>query len=46
MLDGYFQHEDFAGHAGTIGPGDMQWMSAGRGIMVSCSISFLCEILR
>lgn len=33
MLDGQFQHEDFCGHAGKIGPGDLQWMIAGRGIM-------------
>lgn len=33
ILDGLSQHEDFAGHAGTIGPGDVQWMNAGRGIM-------------
>ncbi|KAH7049636.1 LOW QUALITY PROTEIN: pirin-like protein [Linnemannia elongata] len=30
MLEGQFQHEDFAGHKGTIGPGDLQWMTAGR----------------
>lgn len=23
MLDGFFNHEDFAGHAGKIGPGDL-----------------------
>ncbi|UZJ53203.1 hypothetical protein CBS101457_002523 [Exobasidium rhododendri] len=33
MLEGFFNHEDFAGHAGKIGPGDLQWMSAGKGIM-------------
>ncbi|KAF9117411.1 hypothetical protein BGX30_005520, partial [Mortierella sp. GBA39] len=33
MLEGQFQHEDFAGHKGTIGPGDLQWMTAGRGIV-------------
>ncbi|SPO27247.1 related to Pirin [Ustilago trichophora] len=33
ILDGQSQHEDFAGHAGTIGPGDVQWMNAGHGIM-------------
>jgi len=26
-------HEDFAGHSGEIGPGDVQWMTAGRGIV-------------
>ncbi|KAF9926079.1 hypothetical protein BGZ65_007440 [Modicella reniformis] len=35
MLEGQFQHEDFAGHKGTIGPGDFQWMTAGRGIVYS-----------
>ncbi|KAF9966557.1 hypothetical protein BGZ70_001966 [Mortierella alpina] len=35
MLEGQFQHEDFAGHKGTIGPGDLQWMTAGRGIVHS-----------
>ncbi|KAG0243815.1 hypothetical protein BGW41_001327 [Actinomortierella wolfii] len=33
MLQGHMSHEDFAGHRGTIGPGDLQWMTAGRGIM-------------
>ncbi|KAF9946090.1 hypothetical protein BGZ72_000680 [Mortierella alpina] len=32
---GQSQHEDFAGHKGTIGPGDVQWMTAGRGIVHS-----------
>ncbi len=27
------RHEDFAGHVGEIGPGDLQWMTAGRGIV-------------
>ncbi|KAF9128036.1 hypothetical protein BGW39_005377 [Mortierella sp. 14UC] len=35
MLEGRFQHEDFAGHSGVIGPGDVQWMTAGRGIVHS-----------
>ncbi|KAF9904413.1 hypothetical protein EC991_002687 [Linnemannia zychae] len=35
MLEGRFQHEDFAGHSGIIGPGDVQWMTAGRGIVHS-----------
>ena len=26
-------HEDFKGHKGTIGPGDIQWMTAGKGIV-------------
>ncbi|KAF9355099.1 hypothetical protein BGX34_010648 [Mortierella sp. NVP85] len=33
MLSGQMQHEDFSGHKGTIGPGDLQWMTAGRGIV-------------
>lgn len=35
VLTGKFCHEDFAGHQGTIGPGDLQWMTAGRGIVHS-----------
>nr|GLL29388.1 pirin-like protein [Ipomoea trifida] len=35
MLEGAFTHQDFAGHKGTIGAGDVQWMTAGRGIMHS-----------
>jgi hypothetical protein len=35
MLEGKMGHEDFAGHAGEIGPGDLQWMTAGRGIVHS-----------
>jgi redox-sensitive bicupin YhaK (pirin superfamily) len=26
-------HEDFKGHKGAIGPGDVQWMTAGKGIL-------------
>ncbi|CDR99536.1 related to Pirin [Sporisorium scitamineum] len=33
ILYGQSQYEDFAGHSGTIGPGDVQWMNAGHGIM-------------
>jgi redox-sensitive bicupin YhaK (pirin superfamily) len=33
MKSGVFQHEDFAGHSGKIGPGDVQWMTAGKGIV-------------
>lgn len=32
---GSFQHEDFCGHKGTISPGDLQWMTAGKGIVHS-----------
>jgi len=33
MLKGTFHHEDFKGHRGTINAGDVQWMTAGKGIM-------------
>jgi redox-sensitive bicupin YhaK (pirin superfamily) len=33
MLDGVMEHEDSAGHAGRIGPGDVQWMTAGSGVI-------------
>jgi len=33
MVEGSFCHEDFGGHKGVIGPGDLQWMTAGRGIL-------------
>ncbi|GAA5980091.1 hypothetical protein JCM5350_001760 [Sporobolomyces pararoseus] len=33
MLKGFFDHEDFVGHRGRIGPGDLQFMIAGKGIM-------------
>ncbi|CAI9117424.1 OLC1v1018818C1 [Oldenlandia corymbosa var. corymbosa] len=35
MLKGSFTHQDFAGHKGTIHAGDVQWMTAGRGIIHS-----------
>ena len=35
LLDGYITHEDNKGHKGTIGPGDVQWMTAGKGIVHS-----------
>lgn len=33
LLKGGVDHEDFAGNKGTIGPGDLQFMTAGKGIM-------------
>ena len=33
MLDGHVDHKDSIGNKGTIGPGDVQWMTAGSGIM-------------
>ena len=35
MLEGSFQHEDSAGHAGRLAPGDVQWMTAGAGVIHS-----------
>ncbi len=32
MLDGSVHHRDSLGNAGLIGPGDVQWMTSGRGI--------------
>ena len=33
MLEGYTRHRDSLGNVDTIGPGDIQWMTSGRGIM-------------
>lgn len=33
VLEGAIDHEDFAGNSGTIETGDLQFMTAGRGIM-------------
>jgi redox-sensitive bicupin YhaK (pirin superfamily) len=33
LLTGVVRHRDSVGNAGEIGPGDVQWMTAGRGIM-------------
>jgi redox-sensitive bicupin YhaK (pirin superfamily) len=35
MLEGAFEHEDSAGHRGDISAGDVQWMTAGRGVVHS-----------
>ena len=35
MLDGHMRHEDSVGNRGDLGPGDVQWMSAARGIIHS-----------
>lgn len=35
LLDGAITHEDNKGHKGTIGAGDVQWMTAGKGIVHS-----------
>ena len=35
ILDGQMQHADSAGNSGDLNPGDVQWMTAGRGIIHS-----------
>jgi len=35
MLDGHMQHQDSGGNTGDLGPGDVQWMTAARGIVHS-----------
>lgn len=43
MLAGAAEHEDFVGHRGVINPGDLQWMTAGRGI-VHCEMPYGDEV--
>ncbi|HZX96180.1 MAG TPA: pirin family protein [Myxococcales bacterium] len=33
MLAGESEHRDSAGHSGVLGPGDVQWMTAGDGVV-------------
>ena len=35
LLSGGLQHKDSVGHTGKLHPGDVQWMTAGRGIVHS-----------
>jgi hypothetical protein len=35
LLDGEMEHEDSASHRGSLRPGDVQWMTVGRGIVHS-----------
>lgn len=35
MLAGYMEHRDSVGNHGRLGPGDVQWMTAGKGILHS-----------
>src|SRR5437773_558939 len=35
MLAGSFRHKDSQGHEGKLEPGDVQWMTAGRGVIHS-----------
>ncbi|HET6798993.1 MAG TPA: pirin family protein [Nitrososphaeraceae archaeon] len=35
MLDGRFEHKDSQGHLGKLGSGDVQWMTAGAGVVHS-----------
>jgi len=33
LISGEACHEDFRGHKGNLLPGDVQWMTAGKGIV-------------
>ena len=33
IIEGSFRHQDSTGLTGTTGPGDVQWMTAGRGVI-------------
>jgi len=35
MLEGRFEHKDSEGNSGKLGPGDVQWMTAGSGLVHS-----------
>ena len=35
LLEGQFQHRDSRGNHGLLGPGDLQWMTAGSGVVHS-----------
>ncbi len=35
MLDGLMEHKDSQGNSGRLGPGDVQWMTAGAGVVHS-----------
>ena len=35
VLEGELEHEDSAGHKGALGAGDVQWMTAGKGVVHS-----------
>jgi redox-sensitive bicupin YhaK (pirin superfamily) len=35
MLEGRFEHKDSRGNSGKLGPGDIQWMTAGAGVVHS-----------
>jgi quercetin 2,3-dioxygenase len=35
LLEGQFEHKDSQGHSGKLAPGDVQWMTAGAGVIHS-----------
>lgn len=35
ILEGWIEHKDSQGHTGKLGPGDVQWMTAGAGVIHS-----------
>ncbi len=38
VLEGRLDHYDNQGHSGVIGPGDVQWMTAGSGLVDGCGV--------
>jgi len=43
MISGEIYHEDFKGTSGVIGPGGVQWMTAGKGI-VHAEMPASCDV--
>ena len=35
VIEGYFEHKDSHGNSGKLGPGDVQWITAGSGLIHS-----------
>ena len=46
MLEGKFEHKDSRGNSGKLGPGDVQWITAGAGVVHSemPEKQFLCVL--
>ena len=40
MLEGYMEHRDHMDNLGRLGPGDVQWMNAGSGVIHSETVSY------
>jgi len=37
------EHKDSQGHAGKLGPGDVQWMTAGAGVTTGNARARICS---